>query len=76
MSTQSINDRIAQLQSQITNLKVQKQDATPLITEMKSLKVQLAELKKAGAGAGATDGVGAGGFQLKVPKVVKRQGWT
>ncbi|KAI9632661.1 uncharacterized protein MKK02DRAFT_35445 [Dioszegia hungarica] len=72
-SSTAITDRIALLQSQIKELKVQKQDATPLIDEMKSLKLQVAEQKKADAAAGlaAPSAGGEGGFQLKVPKGTK-----
>lgn len=75
MSTE-IQDRITSLQTQIKDLKVQKKDATPLIEEMKTLKAQIAEKKKADLAAGITSepaagAEGTGGFQLKVPKGTK-----
>jgi histidyl-tRNA synthetase len=70
----AIQDRITSLQTQIKDLKVQKKDATPLIEEMKTLKAEIAEKKKADLAAGITSEPSAetgGGFQLKVPKGTK-----
>jgi histidyl-tRNA synthetase len=58
MTTPSIQDRITALQTQIKALKTSKQDATALVEEMKSLKLQLGDTKK--------DAVTT--FQLKTPK--------
>lgn len=59
MSAANIQDRLTALQSRIKELKVAKQDATAEVEEMKQLKAQLGEQKKAG---------GAGEFVLKTPK--------
>lgn len=67
----TITDRITSLQSQIRDLKVAKQDATPLVEEMKSLKATLAAQKKEAEANGTanTGATGSGsGFQLKTPK--------
>lgn len=63
-TTVDLPARIAALQLQIKELKQTKQDATAQVEEMKSLKSQLGEQKKDGAGTAG----GSSGFQLKTPK--------
>lgn len=57
----NIQERLTALQNKIKELKVAKQDASAEVEEMKQLKAQLGEQKKAA-------GAGAGEFVLKTPK--------
>lgn len=61
-----ITDRIAALQQEIKALKVSKQDATPQVEEMKSLKETLA--KEKAANPNSNSGSSSSSFQLKTPK--------
>ena len=63
----AINDRIAQLQSTIKELKMSRSDATAQVEGMKSLKTALAAAKKANAEAEAAGGA-VPGLVLKTPK--------